>query len=301
MIPVRIKPNRGFSIFLLGSIWRFFLLFSFYSASLIAISQVEAQTVPNTREKILANVEQMNSQQFDEWIKTESAKLRNEQARLEVNGKNTNDIEALRPTFLEKALMERLSMDKSVTDDSIFQVVDAWSRYEGSKPSGYFRTANGEYFFHTRRLINSILQLLPNRIDLQTKMAERQASLFNSIGQKEKAIEEYKKAYTALKSTKFDIDSRLQNLIINMASVQLSLDKKEEADTLFVEAAGYPWYKAPAPYMQDFRALYVTAVRGLITARRGNRKALKLILLAPAVENELGPELKKALEEVGGP
>jgi hypothetical protein len=83
----------------------------------------------------------------------------------------------------------------------------------------------------------------------------------------------------------------------------LAQGKSDEADRRFLEVLSYEWATilGHPQGMGVLRDRYIEGIRGLISCRRGNLKALQDIYFVPSVDPDVRPELNRAIEEAKHP
>jgi len=227
----------------------------------------------------------MHATEFDIWVKTE-------RTTLQQNLQN--------PDALETALIARLREEKETYDQTIGSVVYAWRQYEAklNQEAENPNQLQDALQSNTARLINELLTVLNHRPLLVARLQSIKASLLLEYNGLEQAAELFSQSVSMLTDLHQEVDlNRIYNMTI-LGQVQLRLNKKPEAEKIFLDVLSYPWYLVRETDVQiSLREYYITAAIGLIECRRGDLPALKNIFFVPATEYELKPILDEAIRE----
>lgn len=230
----------------------------------------------------------MNASEFDIWLNTEKAKTQKE---------------ALSPHALSTALLIRLQEDRNTWDQSVLAVVYAWRQYEAkqNQVSGGKKEMEQALNSETRKLIDQLLSLLENRPLLTARLQSIKANLLLEYNGLEEAEQLFASAIAQLSRQQLEVDlNRIYNMTIR-GQVLLRLNRKEEAEKIFLDVQSYPWYLVRETDVQvSLREYYISSAIGLIECRRGDLPALKNIFFVPAAEFELRPILNEAIREASG-
>ncbi len=225
-------------------------------------------------------VAQLNSKQFEAWV-------HGQEIRIQGRGED--------PKPLEQAVMRRLQAESCVTDDSVMAMVKTWVFNEArgiNVPAPVVPNA----FTNSHRVIDAVLPLIYGRPSLAAYLYEQKALLWSMKKDKQKELESRTQASDLLNKLQIDVDRRLVYQTIELGRVAYDLGDIKKADFQYFRAFGYPWYRVDDPWGAEFRRLYVIAARGLIKSRQDDLVALKNTRFAPAILDEIGPELQAAIE-----
>lgn len=230
----------------------------------------------------------MNASEFDIWLKTEKANAQKD---------------ALSPHALSTALLIRLQEDRNTWDQSVLTVVYAWRQFEAkqNQASGMKKEMVQVLNSETLRLIDQLLALLEDRSLLIARIQSIKANLLLEYNGLEEAEQLFASAIVQLSRQQVEVDlNRIYNMTIR-GQVLLRLNRKEEAEKIFLDVLSYPWYLVRETDVQvSLREYYISSAIGLIECRRGNLAALKNIFFVPAAEFELRPILNEAIREASG-
>lgn len=266
------------------------------AAKLPPSTEPSTAQAPAPQPDVSPDTQTMTAAQFETWIKAEDKKLSGPRENLLGTGQRAQ-AENLAPVALERALLERLRDESYTTDETIVTVVQNRLLYESPRVGDAgIKDAAGKLYPNTKLLIDELMPLLYGRSDLQARLHETKAGLFSDEDDAKGEIAEREQARSLLHQEHLDVDRRRIRNIISLAGEYLQLGNRQKADELYTEVKSYPWYLVRDPeWDQIFRTSYIDAVRGLIDARRGDLKALQAIFIYPAVKEEVGDYLKRAI------
>lgn len=230
----------------------------------------------------------MNASEFDIWLKAEKNNLQ-------------KDLQS--PHALSTALLIRLQEEKNTWDQSVLAVVNAWRQFEAKQgqASGMKKSMEQALNSETLRLTDQLLPLLENRPLLTARLQSIKANLLLEYNGLEEAEQLFASAIVQLSRQQLEVDlNRIYNMTIR-GQVLLRLNRKEEAEKIFLDVQSYPWYLVRETDVQiSLREYYISSAIGLIECRRGDLAALKNIFFVPAAEFELRPILNEAIREASG-
>lgn len=197
------------------------------------------------------------------------------------------------PANLCSAVIDRLKADHFVTDRTILNCVEAYINVAASRPAGrdQFRAAG--------QFISDVNARLQDRDLLRARLASRAASLAVRTADFPRASSEFDGALKTLDPLRLRTDIEWMTTLVGLGQSLLSQNRKMEAEPYFLRALSYQWYTVVGfpDQMRSLRDQYILAGHGLIAARRGNLQALEQIVFVPAAENELRPELDRAISD----
>lgn len=230
--------------------------------------------------------ENMSAQEFDDYI-TEL--------------KKGFDSRLLSGDSLSNFVFNKLKKGYFLSDQGIVGSVNLLSRLEYGKN---WTDENHPYYYRMTLFIDSLLNVIYGRDDLELKLIEEKVKLIRSDGKGNKVVE--KESYLNMLSI---INSSLTNLQVKKSYFSLALGDiffktdgdKENAAKYYGNVLSYPFYEYEDwDRIVEMKDNYITACLRNIEMNRGNIKGLSEILYVPSVKYAIDPILKKYVEEAGG-
>ena len=229
----------------------------------------------------------MSSTSFDKWI-TDKRKT------IASSWYQHPKSEWPKPATLSDALMQRIKDGRIVSSASVTTVVDTWSEYEQhNAPAGR------AVFPATKKLIDDIIVCADDDKAMVAQLYLKKARLAGLEGNDSDAAVYYERSFKSFDSIHTSIDRNRLESLVGMANALRATGQAKQADTLYLKALSYPWWKIEGDEeaLQEMRSLYIQAGRNLIDIRRNDLQGLKNIVFIPAVREDLAPYLQQRIEE----
>jgi len=209
-------------------------------------------------------------------------------------GEAAPDIDALGLRRLQETLLDTLRKGIFVTDSAVIHIVKASARYASS--AGAIEAETG--IDHVRRFIGMLLPHTYGRQALQAQLYSLRAGYAGYTGDYASECKDLDSAIQVLDPLRITIDITRQENLVQYANKLYLLRDHGRAESLYMEALSYDWAKVRDKTAFDLlKDLYIQAGRGLIQCRRGRLDDLRITYFYPAVMDELGAELRNAIDE----